>query len=315
MEYDDDKLNSYAKPLSKSESDNCESTLRVIKKLLEDFGFVTTKSKTYSNDEELDYVYTMTKDNHEFTILLQGSYGNGTGIRQESDVDIAIISESTWHGNYKRFKSSEYGFVDSDFNILDFKNDLALFINELYPNKIKLGNKCIDFEGNESSRKNVDLVPCLRYRDYTNDFYKNKDNYIGGIYIKCKDGRTIINYPEQTRINSTKKNNDTNYYYKKVVRILKNIKSDMIDDGIFSANAISSFALESITYNVPNYIINCKCESMHERIENIIDYLHYHKDEIESFKEPNEILYIFDNPNNKYEKICEFIVDLWRYFE
>ena len=315
MKYANETLNYYAKPLSKSEKDNCESTIRVIKKILEDFGFETKRCKSSSNENDLDYSYTMVKDNHEYTVLLQGSYGNGTGVRQESDVDVSIISESVWHGKYNRFKRSDYGFVGSDFSILNFKTILANFININYPNKIKIGNKCIDFEGNGTSRKNVDLVPCLRYRDYTNDLQGNSNNYVGGIYIECSDGNFIINYPEQTRNNSTKKNIDTNYYYKKVVRILKNIKSDMIENGIISANAVSSFALESIIYNIPNYIIDGYYDSMYERIGAIIKYLYNHEDDMQKYKEPNEILYIFENPKNIYEDICEFINDLWRFFE
>lgn len=315
MKYTNETLSYYAKPLSKSEKDNCESTIRVVKNILENFGFRTTRSKNNSNEDELDYSYIMIKDNREFTVLLQGSYGNGTGVRQESDVDVSIISESVWHGNYNHFKREHYGFVDSDFSIIDFKYDLASFINLNYPNKIRIGNKCIDFEGNGTSRKNVDLVPCYRYRDYSNDLQGTPNNYVGGIYIECKDGNVIINYPEQTRINSTKKNNDTNYYYKKVVRILKNIKNDMKDNGIMSANAVSSFALESIIYNVPNPIIDGCYNSMYERINAVITYLYNYKNSIEFFKEPNEILYIFNNPNNVYEEICDFINDLWRFFE
>lgn len=315
MKYTNETLSYYAKPLSKSEKDNCESTIRVVINILEDFGFRTTRSKNGSNEDELDYSYTMVKNNHEFTILLQGSYGNGTGVRQESDVDVSIISESVWHGEYNHFKQSDYGFVGSNFSILDFKTNLANFINLNYPNTIKIGNKCIDFEGNGSSRKNVDLVPCLRYRDYTNDIQRDPDNYVGGIYINCNDGNYIINYPEQTRTNSTRKNNDTNYFYKKVVRILKNIKDDMKDNGIMSANAVSSFALESIIYNVPNSIIDGYYNSMYERINAVITYLYNCKNSIKFFKEPNEILYIFDNPNNVYEGICDFINDLWRFFE
>ena len=100
----------------------------------------------------------------------------------------------------------------------------------------------------------MDIVPSLRYKDYTNDIYLNKNNCISGVLIKTNDGKEIINYPEQSRINSIEKNKKTAYYYKKIVRILKNIKNDMIETGVSGINSVSSYGLECLVYNVPNTI-------------------------------------------------------------
>ena len=92
MKYTNDTLNYYAKPLSKSEKDNCESTIRVVKNILEDFGFETTRSTSYSNEDDLDYSYTMVKDNHEYTILLQGSYGKRVYGMENITISNALIT-------------------------------------------------------------------------------------------------------------------------------------------------------------------------------------------------------------------------------
>lgn len=315
MKYTNEELVKKSKSLSDSEKRNCESTVNVVKTLLKTFGFSLTNEKAIDNDDGLDYGFSMKKDNHLYTVLLQGSYGNGTGVRRESDVDISIICEDVWIGNYTRFSARDYNFCDSSFSILDLKSQLSNFINNHYPSMVRESNKCIDFAGNGSSRKNVDIVPALRYRDYSNDLYCNPNNYVKGICIKTRNGMKIINYPEQTRDNSIHKNNETNYYYKKIVRIIKSIKSDMEDEGNSYASSVSSFGLESLLYNVPNDVINGNYDTMCDRVIAVIDYLVSNKGYFCNYKEPNGILNIFDNSSNDIEVYRNFIVSLKRYVQ
>lgn len=315
MKYTNDELIKKSKPLSDTEKGNCKSTINVIKNLLKSFGFTLTNEKIISNDDDLDYGFSMRKDNHIYTVLLQGSYGNGTGVRQESDVDISIICDDVWVGKYTRFSARDYKFCDSSFSILSLKCALVNHINSQYPSMANNSNKCIDFAGNDTSRKNVDIVPALRYRDYSNDVYCNPDNFVRGICIITNDGRQIINYPEQTRDNSIYKNNETNYFYKKIVRIIKSIKLDMEDDGNRYAALISSFGLESLLYNVPNDIIKGLYTNMQERIHAVSEYLYENRGNICIYKEPNEILNIFDNPSNDIESYRNFIISLRGYIQ
>lgn len=315
MRYTNEELVKKSKSLSESEKRNCESTVNVVKTLLKSFGFCLTDEKTIDNDDGLDYGFSMKKDNYFYTVLLQGSYGNGTGVRRESDVDIAIICEDVLIGNFTRFSARDYHFCNSSFSILDLKSQLSSFINNYYPSMVKESNKCIDFAGNGSSRKNVDIVPALRYRDYSNDLYCDRKNYVKGICIMTRNGMKIINYPEQTRDNSIDKNKNTNYYYKKIVRILKSIKLDMENEGNEYASSVSSFGLESLLYNVPNDVINGNYDTMCERVIAIIDFLVLNKGNFCIYKEPNGILNIFDNSSNDIEVYRNFIVSLKRYVQ
>lgn len=316
MFYTDEKLHKYALPLSQTEKENCESTIHVVTDLLLKFGLTfTRKPEITKNDDIFDYGYSMSFNNETFTIMLQGSYGNGTGIRQESDVDIALICETVWSGNYVNFTASDYGFVDASFSILDFKKKLVAFIDSCYPRMVKAGNKCIDFSGNGTSRKNVDLVPSIRYRDYSKDYLKDKNNFVSGICIKTDDGQSIVNYPEQTRANNIEKNKATSYYYKKLVRIIKRIKSDMSENGFQLADKISSFEIESVVYNVPNNILAGTYNSTKVRVKSVIDYLVNNSNSCSSYTEPNEILKIFDNHKNSITDYQKFIVQLKGFIE
>lgn len=301
--YTDEKINEYSKPLSTTEKSQCESTIRVVESILEKYGFNVVRKNFHEIDEEsLNHRYHVTKDGLEFTIFLQGSYGNGTCVKQDSDVDIAMICESTFRVNYPLGRTDDnYGFINSNFNILEFKKDLCNFINNLKEGyKAYNNDKCIDFPGNGSSRKDMDIVPAMRYRDYSNDYSCKIDNYIGGVLIKTNKGKVIINYPEQSRINSVRKNKTTLYYYKKIVRILKNIKNDFAESNIEIAKKVSSYGLECLIYNVPNHYFssNWGTLSLKQITCNVVKYLCDNSDLYPTFKETNEILNIFDNPNN-----------------
>ena len=67
--------------------------------------------------------------------------------------------------------------------------------------EVRRGNKAIRINGN-TYRKETDCVPCFRYRDYSNDYMDDPNNFIGGITIYSDKGERIINYPEQHINNS-----------------------------------------------------------------------------------------------------------------
>lgn len=304
MYYSDAQINHYSKPLSDSEKKECESTISVFETILQKYGFsVERKNFNVYDYEDLNHRFHVKKGNLEFTIFLQGSYGNGTCVRQDSDVDVAIICESTFRCQYPNGRSGkDYGYISSDFDILEFKKDFCNFINNLNNSYYAENhNKCIFFKGNQTSRKDMDIVPSLRYKDYSNDLYLNKNNCISGVLIKTNDGKEIINYPEQSRINSVEKNKKTAYYYKRIVRILKNIKNDMVEKGIAGIDSVSSYGLECLVYNVPDFIFNsCNgARSLKGITIDVVKYLCDNVDNFEEFVETNDILKIFDNISNK----------------
>ncbi len=302
--YECDVVNKYSKYISDTEDKLCYRTLEKIKNILLSSGFSISNSH-YTDNDGLKYSFNMRdSQGNDFLLLLQGSFANATCIRQESDLDIAIISEKTFRGIYRAgVGPSNYGFVDSNFNIMDFKN---LLISVLKNNgfNAKSGNKCINVDFDSNNKKSFDLVPCLRYRDYRKDFKTDPNNYQHGILIRTNDGNERINYPEQSIVNSTSKNVLTNYYYKKVVRILKNIKSDMEDNGYKLAKMVSSFELECLIYNVPNNLFqknplldqSCQLKYISQQV---LAYLNKNRGLFNWFVETNDILSIYaDNSKN-----------------
>lgn len=68
-----------------------------------------------------------------------------------------------------------------------------------------------------------------------------------------------------------KKNNATNRRFKKAVRIVKKLSHKMEEDGFASAGMMASFLIESLIWNVPNYLFGRP--SLYEMTLGIIVYL------------------------------------------
>jgi hypothetical protein len=322
MKFDLVKIQNYSKGLSDSERIKCEKMIQRIRDALKDYGYTVNRDINRSSstlDADLDYGFSVSKEKNEFSILVQGSYGNGTCVRVESDVDIAVICESTFHGEWRDYQSQcrAMNFNDSSFSIVDFKSVLVSILGEYFP-VVQRHNKCIDIKGNDSSRKDADVVPCLRYRDYRKNFNNDSNNYTQGVYIFCDDGTRIINYPEQNISNSRSKNSLTNGWYKKIVRVIKKIHNDMVDESKYYSKRASSFAIESLVYNVPtsvyyqNYYGN---DDIGKRVKKIIDYLYRNKTDFGNYKEPNEIKSIFGDGTKNKDDYTGFIDELYGYFE
>lgn len=205
-------------------------------------------------------------------------------------MDIAVIQEDVFHTEYRDSQSDyDYGFRKVTDRNGSFKDDVEECLKKAFGNDIERKNKSIKIHGN-TYRKDTDIVPSLRYRDYRGDYHKNVHNYIGGILINTDDGKRIINYPEQHIIKGKEKNSATNYHYKKAVRIFKTLRQLMVDNGDKIVGEISSFQIESLIWNCPNYIFKIwGKQSKGKMIEEVIEYLIKHIWSIENYKEANGI--------------------------
>ena len=65
-------------------------------------------------------------------------------------------------------------------------------------------------------------------------------------------GKQISNYPKQHSANLTAKHQATYEWFKPMVRILKNMRSRLMDYGILVAGSAPSYSIEGLLYNVPN---------------------------------------------------------------
>lgn len=281
-------LELYAAPLSKTEDDKCKHAIEAIKDALQNIGYTDdNKGVSLLESETLAYSVSL-RDKYSpnrLKIFVQGSYANNTCVRNESDVDIAIVREDIYEYAFgSTFSSSSTDRIDEAKKL---KDAVERALRNAFPYQVKRGNKSIKVDGN-TYRKQSDVVPCVSmhyyYRSHLQDYVTHHD----GVIIFADDGTIVKNFPKQHIINGKIKNKNTNYYYKKMVRIMKKMRYLMSDFGYNCANEVSSFGLESLVWNIPD---SCFTQYVTYGFEfqEIINYLYSHKYEFPKYFEANGI--------------------------
>ena len=251
----------------------------------------------------------------KITLLVQGSYANKTNIPTESDVDVAVILESTFIPQYRTgIVESKYGFTDGTFSVLELKDEVEKALKTHFGYQgVERHDKSIKVVGN-TYRVDADVVPAYRYRDYSKDYNYDVENYVGGIEIRPDSGGRIINFPEQHIKMGIAKNKETKYNFKKCVRIIKNMREDMENSGYKISSKISSFGLESLLWNVDIAAYTRYSSVLKYTFDEVISFLKSDFSNYSSYKEVNGIKQLFPDNTTQID-YQNFITDLHNYYE
>ncbi len=314
MKFTEERLKQFAAPLSDTENSKCLHAIKEIRDALKDLGYYSKSDEVFPIETDT-YSYSVTLNrtysNEEIQIFVQGSYANNTCVRGDSDVDIAIVRRDQF----------EYAF-GKPFILVNpekreegklFKNVVEVVLRKHFPYAVTRKNKSIKVDGN-TYRKQADTVPCFAIHYYS-DWYDRNDqsSFFEGITIYADDGQIIVNYPKQHIANGKKKNVSTNYYYKKMVRIIKKMRYLMEDCYISSASGVSSFGLESLLWNLPDSIF-MKYSSYRFEFDEIVDYLVDNKMLLSIYKEANGIKPLCPS-STEVTKYSRFIDDLRAFYQ
>ena len=288
MKFKEATLKSYAAPLSDAEDKKCRRAIEAIRDALTDLGYTDDKKDiSLLESDTLAYSISMrnTSSSEKVHIFIQGSYANNTCVRNESDVDIAIVRDDLYEYAFgERFSSSS---VDRKKEALELKNVVERTLKNKFPYQVHRGNKSIKVDGTPY-RKQADTVPCLSMRYYYKSHLKDYLTHHEGIIIFADDGEIIRNFPKQHIANGKAKNNRTNLYYKKMVRIMKKMRHLMSDCGYSCADNVSSFGVESLLWNIPDsYFTKYICYGFN--FEEIVNYVYAHKTDLTNYFEANGI--------------------------
>ena len=318
MKFTEKQINSMASPISQSEDEKCRNAIRMVRDAMKKLdytddgkGIRSYMENTYSYTLDLHQRYTSKK----ITLLVQGSYANRTNIPTESDVDVAVILESTFIPNYRNGVSgSDYGFSEGTFSVDELKDEVQKALNQHFGGQgIKRHDKCIKVIGN-TYRVDADVVPACRYRDYSDDYRYDHSNYISGIAIKPDSGGKIINYPEQHIRLGIAKNKVTKYNFKKCVRIIKSMRERMEENGYRVNSKVSSFGLESLLWNVDVSAYTKYSSILRYTFGEIVSFLKNDFMNSGTYMEINGIKSLFPDSvtQNAYQ---DFVNDLYNFYE
>lgn len=186
-------------------------------------------------------------------VFLQGSYGNDTNIYGDSDVDIVLKHTGAFYHDISEMTPKEQEHfkgvfsTDADYGYTKFKADAEGFITRLY-NGVQVGKKAVFVPG-KNARRDADILVCEQFRRYIS-YDLGVNNYHEGVAFYSGSQR-IENFPKQHSENCTAKHKATGAF-KHMVRIFKNMRNRMIEEGLLAEGIAPSYFVEGMLSNVPN---------------------------------------------------------------
>lgn len=295
MKYSESTLQSWTAPLSISEEQRAENTINMI------------RSAVDSSDE----LKTM-----DIEVFTQGSFANNTNVRTESDVDVCVMLNDTFHLELPNGKNKEdYGFLPSTLSFFDYRNMVKRALQKKFRTEyVEDGNKSLKIHEN-TYHVDADIVPAFQLRNYYYNNSSSESNYIEGTWFMSKNEKEVKNYPKIHIRNGQKKNTATNNKYKKLVRIMKHVKNNMVDDNATNGDKITSFLVECLVWNVPNEKIT-GYSTWTDTLREAILYLYQEIDagRHKKWGEVSEILYLFHSGRKWTDQDAkQWLVDAWNY--
>jgi hypothetical protein len=220
-------------------------------------GSVTQSAETYATIKRALEEPNATYDNRDFQVFLQGSYGNYTNIYAESDVDVVIRYDGAFFHDADELPAEQkIAFHlahpnNGTYKYNAFRGHVQAALATAFGNSVKLGSKAIKITQN-GSRRDADVVVAFEYHRYHkfNGIYDERHDT--GICFYTQTDIRIVNYPKQHSDNLTAKHAATNNNFKPIVRIFKNMRSKLVEDGILGKGVATSYYIEGLLYNVPS---------------------------------------------------------------
>ncbi len=219
-------------------------------------GSITQSKNTYQLIRNALEIDGTRYSNRSRSIFLQGSYGNDTNVYSESDIDIVITTDSTYYYNLDAISESErnqfqQNFSPANYSYTEFKSDVISVLRERFGDDVSIGSKAITIKANLGRRK-ADVIVAMEHRQYYSQQAASTLNYHKGICFFTHDSRQIVNYPRQHSENITNKNMTTQGWLKPTVRVLKNLRNRLVNNGMMPYDIAPSYFIEGMLYNVPN---------------------------------------------------------------
>jgi hypothetical protein len=266
-------------------------------------GAITVAKATADSMKNALSSYSDWPDGVKFDVFLQGSYKNDTNIRGDSDVDVVAQLNSTFYSNLSEDQKRTLGLCAASYDWTNFRADTLKALQDYYgQNLILEGNKSLKVKAN-NGRLPADLVVCAQYRQYKT--LNNYDYVEGMCFWSRNDYRQIINFPKVHYDNGVSKHQNSNKWYKPMVRLFKNSR------GRISGDATPSYFLECMLYNVPNSKFE---KSYQDTFCNIVNWLN--ETDLDNLVCQNEQIKLFGSTPEQWnlEEAKEFIrniVSLW----
>lgn len=224
-------------------------------------GAVTTSSAAYNNIRQALLKTASPLANRGVDIFLQGSYANSTNIYGDSDVDVVVLYENTFHWDQSALPLAQQQLHEASFQPAAYpwtqlRDDTLSALRSHYGNNsVTVGRKSIKVQ-TSTGRRPSDVVPAVQFRRYAT--FVNQNNFTAhwGIQFFDASNNPIVNYPKYHIERGEEKNqaSRTGGRYKPTIRVFKNFRNYLIADHLLADKAVPSYFLECTLYNVPDLL-------------------------------------------------------------
>ncbi len=219
-------------------------------------GSITQSKNTYATIKSALEDSRSSYYGKDFEVFWQGSYGNDTNIYGESDVDVVIRLDSIMRSDLSQLPEEQKiayngAYADATYTYDEFRREVLDRLKVSFRTDVSQANKAIKIKAN-GSRRSADVVVCYQYRLYVSFHDKQNQEYVPGIVFPTTSSGEIINYPKKHSENCTTKHRATDQRFKPLIRIFKNMRSNMVDNGLLKDGIAPSYFIEGMLYNVPN---------------------------------------------------------------
>jgi hypothetical protein len=213
-------------------------------------------------------------------IAPQGSYYNNTNVRQESDIDLRAVHRDIFIQYASAVLESRayaaLGYFNTGRTYTDLvarlRLEMAVELGRKFGalNVDASGKKAIRVHGIPGSRADVDIVPCftlhhVRWNAIMDQYWTTK-----GIAILSQDGRWTFNFPEQHYENGVQKRAGTRLRFKKIVRMLKRLRDELVETGVLEAKEVPSFLIECLVYGVEDQFFLVEEDDRYDRLLRVV---------------------------------------------
>ena len=279
-------------------------------------GAVTQSRDTYATVKRALESDRAQYKSRNFQSFLQGSYGNHTNIYAESDVDVVIRLDATCYYDVNDLTPADRDAFDAtvsaaNYGYAEFRADVLKALTAAFPGAVTPGKKAIKIAAS-GNRRSSDVVAAAQFRHYRRFASAWDAQYEEGICFFTSSGNRVVNYPHQHSANCTAKHQATNQWFKPTVRILKNVRRAMVNDGLIEKTIALSYFLEGLLYNVPNDKFG---SSFEDTIISSINWIM--QTDRSQFVSANEQFVLFGNcpetwPVAHYDQFMNAFVDYWK---
>lgn len=219
-------------------------------------GSIQGSSATYNSIRNILTAANTPYAQKGYSVFLQGSYGNDTNIYSESDVDIVICLNDCFHSDRSALTPEDENAWRASFNNAaykdaDFKRDVFSVLSGRLGADVSVGGKAIQIAANGGRRK-VDVIVAIQFRRYHKFKNLNDQEFDEGICFYTSSGEQVVNYPRQHRENMTAKHQNSSNWLKPMVRVMKNARSKLVQEGMLAEVAAPSYFIEGLLHNIPN---------------------------------------------------------------